>query len=59
MERNSSWETDSRSANEEISFILRKLKVYYRVHKSQLLDPIMTLNFSFYARSTSLTFYLP
>jgi hypothetical protein len=32
MERSSSWKTDSRSAGQEISHLLRNPKVHYRVH---------------------------
>jgi hypothetical protein len=37
-----SWEANSHSASQEISCLLWKLKVHYRVHNSPLLAPILS-----------------
>jgi hypothetical protein len=41
MEQSNSWETNSRSINQEIPHLLWVQKVHYRVHKSPPLDHIM------------------
>jgi len=42
MEQSPSWEANSHSASQEISYLLRNPKLHYGVHKSPPLDAILT-----------------
>jgi hypothetical protein len=42
MEQRPSWETDSRSAGQDILHLLWNLKVHYNVFKSLQLAPILS-----------------
>jgi hypothetical protein len=42
MEQNPHWEADSRLGNKEVPHLLWNPKVHYRVHKSQLLESILS-----------------
>jgi hypothetical protein len=42
MEQSTYWEADSRPARQEILRFLWKRKVYFRIHKSQQLDPVIS-----------------
>jgi len=42
MKENRPWETNSRSADQETSCLLRNQKALYRVHKNQPMDHIFS-----------------
>jgi hypothetical protein len=64
MEHNPYSETNSCSANQEISHLLLNLKVHYRVHKCPPLDPILSYlnpfhSFTFYFSKINFNVILP